>query len=210
MIELIPVLELPTKKDKKSEKHPKGTSLTNTKEWDDYQEIELSENYQDLGKPISQGVYQYSLFDLSDDDLIKVIRLHISDLDIKDSCSLFGGYILKIDSKIVLYPQCCGLLEEINDWTKLLDNRFDSFYLMECHPSPKFTKKADKVIIECNEDDTGPFFPPTNKHIVVDYSELKNALNRLLDSLNDFSQRLDKLSDKFGHEKISDILIWGK
>ena len=210
MIEFIPVLELPTKKDKESEKHPKGTSLTNTKEWDSYQEIELCKNYKDVKNPISQGVYQYRLLDLSNDDLIKVIRLHISDMDIKDSCSLFGGYVLKIDGEIVLYPQCCGLLEEINDWSKLLDDNFDSFYLMECHPSPKFTKKADRVIIDCNEDDTGPFFPPTEKQIIVDYIDIKNALIKLLDSLNDFSQRLDKLSDNFGHDKISDILIWGK
>lgn len=210
MIEFIPVLELPTKKDKESEKHPKGTSLTNTKDWNNYQETELSKNYQDIGKPISKGVFQYRLLDLSNDDLIKVIRLHISDMDIKDSCSLFGGYALKIDNEIVLYPQCCGLLEEINDWAKLLIENFDSFYLMECHPSPKFTKKADKVIIDCNEDDTGPFFPPTDKQIIVDYNDLKNALIKLMDSLKLFSQRLDELSDYFRHEKISDILIWGK
>jgi hypothetical protein len=209
MIELIPLIELPTLKDKESKNQPYGTSLTNTEAWDIYQERELKKNYMKVGKPIAPGVYQYLLFDLSDENLVQVIRLHTSGLDVKDSCSLFGGYGLKVDSKMVLYPQCCGLLEEINDWVKLLDDHFQPFYLSECHPSPNFTRQSDHVIINC-DDNSEPFFPPTEKQIIVNYEELKYAVKNLLVTLNDFSGRLDNLSEKLGSKKISKSLVWGK
>lgn len=210
IIELIPVLELPTFKDSDSENSPSGSSLTNTAEWDKYQEKEIRKNYNNIGSPISPGVYQYRLFDIDTEDLLKVIKLHISDLKIDDSCSLFGGYALSINNQIALYPQCCGLLEEINYWVKILDKDFEPFYLMECHPSPRFSRVDDKVHIDCSEENNEPFFPSTNSEIIVSYDSLKAALEKLLRDLSDFSLKIDKLSDRFDSEKISNILIWGE
>lgn len=209
-IELIPVIELPTCKDADSVNYPTGSSLTNTDEWNKYQEKEIKKNYKNIGSPISPGIYQYRLFDIDTEDLIKAIKLHVSDLKIDDSCSLFGGYALSINNKIVLYPQCCGLLEEINDWIKILDKNFEPFYLMECHPSPRFSRINDNIYIDCPEENNEPFFPLTNNEIIVSYDSLKTALEKLLNDLRDFSIELDKLSDKFKSKKISNILIWGQ
>jgi hypothetical protein len=210
IIELIPVLELPTLKDEDSQNHPTGSSLSNTQEWDNYQEKEIRKNYNNIGSPVSPGVYQYRLFDIDTEDLIKAIKLHISDLMIDDSCSLFGGYLLTLNNDIVLYPQCCGLLEEINDWIKLLDYNFEPFYLMECHPSPRFSRIKNDVLIDCSEDDNEPFSPRTQQKIFLDYNTLKKSLERLINDLEIFSKELDKLSGLFDSENISNILIWGR
>lgn len=209
-IEFIPVLDLPTLKDIDSENYPTGSSLTNTAEWDKYQAKEIRKNYASIGSPIAPGVYQYQLFEIDTDDLIKVIKLHISDLKIDDSCSLFGGYALSINNEVVLYPQCCGLLEEINDWIKMLDKNFKPFYLKECHPSPRFSKIDENVCIDCSDENNEPFFPTTNKKIILNYDSLKTALEKLLNDLREFSNKLDKLSHKFDCQNISNILIWGK
>ncbi|MFZ9847994.1 MAG: hypothetical protein ACO3EE_07570, partial [Flavobacteriales bacterium] len=164
-------------------------------------------NYNNIGSPISPGIYQYRLFDINTEDLVKVIKLHISDFKIEDSCSLFGGYALVINNEIVLYPQCCGLLEEINDWIKIMDKNFEPFYLMECHPSPLFSKVNDKVLINCSEENNEPFRFSTNSEITISYDSLKEALEKLLNDLRVFSEKLDLLSDKFASEKISNILI---
>ncbi|ULT26516.1 hypothetical protein KUH03_06540 [Sphingobacterium sp. E70] len=49
-IDFIPLIELPTTKGAQNNRVPEGTSFTNTKEWDLYQENELRKNY--IGIPI--------------------------------------------------------------------------------------------------------------------------------------------------------------
>jgi len=63
-IDFIPLIELPTIKGAQNNIVPEGTSFTNTKEWDLYQENELRKNYIDIPCPIATGIYQYSLFDI--------------------------------------------------------------------------------------------------------------------------------------------------
>ncbi|ULT26517.1 hypothetical protein KUH03_06545 [Sphingobacterium sp. E70] len=57
-------------------------------------------------------------------------------MPIKDSCSLFGGYAISINGQIELYPQCCGLMEEIQQWKKILNENFEDFSLLSAtlHP----------------------------------------------------------------------------
>ena len=198
-IELIPVIELPTFKYK---------DLENISDIEERRKSLLERNYSQVHnlKPINE--IQYKISDISDLDLIKAIELHKSDLPIEDSCALFGGYALKVNDEIVLYPQCCGLLSEINDWKKLLNKNFETFYLTECHPSPKFVKVEDEIHIECEEDETGPFQPKTRNVIVVNYDSLMSALRDLLIELEKLSERINNLSSDYKHVELSKILIW--
>ena len=210
-IKLIPLIELPTKKDEDSALTPPGTIASNSLAWQKYGNKELKKNYSKAFKPISPLVFQYSIHEIKkDEDWIKIIELHIGDIDIRESCSLFGGYALQIDGNIELYPKCCGEFEEINDWKKVLDDGFKPFYLKECHPSPKFYTKGDKLHIECHEEPSGPFIPETKGEIIIDIIEVRLAVRHLIEEMKEFSIRLDKLSSHFGIENISDILIWGR
>jgi len=207
-IKFIPLVELATKKDKESKIVPEGTPLNNTRKWDLYHQSELSKNYKNIPRPISSGVYQYRLFDIEIKDLERAIKLHIADLDISESCSLFGGYAISVDDNIELYPQCCGLLEEIKQWKKILDEDFKDFYLLECHPAPLVTKNGNKIIIYCKDDDES-FIPPTKEIIVLDYQKTKSAFLELIDELEEFSVKVNTLSDNFETKNIAEILIWG-
>ncbi|MGK4568170.1 hypothetical protein [Flavobacterium sp. 3HN19-14] len=207
-IKFIPLIELATKKDAESKIVPTGTSLDNPIEWDLYHENELAKNYENIPKPISSGIYQYRLFDIEIEDLERTIKLHIGDTDLSESCSLFGGYAISINDRIELYPQCCGLLEEIQQWKKILNEDFEDFYLLECHPSPLITKKGNQIRIYCKDDDE-TFFPPTKEIIELDYQKTKSAFLKLLADLNEFSIKFNKLSDNFGTKNIDKILIWG-
>jgi len=73
-IDFIPLIELPTLKGAQSNIVPRGTSFTNTKEWDLYQENELKKNYIDIPRPIATGIYQYRLFDIKVEDLRTIIH----------------------------------------------------------------------------------------------------------------------------------------
>jgi hypothetical protein len=209
-IEFIPLIEPPTFKDGDSAIIPIGTPLTNTIEWDEYRKRELAKNYSNFPEPILKGIYQYRLFDINLEDLEKIIHLHIGDTDINDSISLFGGYALAIDGKIILFPQCCGLLEEIQLWKNILKDNFDDFYLTEGHPSPLITKDKNDVVIFC-KDDFEIFFPSTiDEEIRLDYIETEKALIKLLKELSEFSQKLNSLSSNFNVDDLSKIILWGK
>ncbi|RKE52975.1 hypothetical protein [Sphingobacterium detergens] len=209
-IDFIPLIELPTTKGAQNNRVPEGTSFTNTKEWDLYQEIELRKNYIDIPRPITTGIYQYRLFDIKIEDLKTLIKLHIGDMPIKDACSLFGGYAISINGQIALYPQCCGLMEEIQQWKNILNENFEDFSLLECHPSPVITKNKERIIIFCN-DEGEPFYPYfSNNQIELNYQITKNAFIILLNQLHLFSKKLDTLAAEFNTESIANILIWGR
>ena len=114
---------------------------------------------------------------------------------------------MKVNDEFVLFPQCCGLLSEINDWKKILNVNFEPFYLPECHPSPKFKKVGNEVFIECDstyED----FYPETESEIKVDYETLTLAIENVCAELEKTSQKLDKFSAEYGTESVAEHLIW--
>lgn len=197
-IELIPLVELPTYK---------FSDLEEITDIDKQNRLLIERNYSEVKNLIPFNKHQYILFEISDEDLKKVIDLHISDLKIEESCALFGGYALKVNEEYLLFPQCCGLLSEINDWKKILEPNFEPFYLMECHPSPKFKRIGDQVIIECDstyED----FYPETQKRIKVDYESLSTAIKVVCAELQNFSKRLDKFNSVYQTESVSKKMIW--
>ncbi|MDR2274658.1 MAG: hypothetical protein LBF27_27370 [Sphingobacterium sp.] len=209
-IDFIPLIELPTIKGDQNNIIPKGTSFTHTKEWDLYQENELRKNYIDIPPPIATGIYQYRLLDIKIEDLRTIIKLHIGDMPIKDTCSLFGGYAISINGQVELYPQCCGLLEEIQQWKKILNENFEDFSLLECHPSPLITKNQERISIFCDDKDE-PFFPYfSKKKIELDYQTTTKALIILLNQLHFFSEKLENLAAEFKVNNIANILIWGQ
>lgn len=208
LITFIPLIELPTKKDIVSEKTPEGNAITNPKAWQRYQENEIRRNYTSKLQPISTGINQYQLFDLTLSDLERLIALHTSDQSISESCSFFGGYAISMNGKLILYPKCCGLLEDINDWRQILDPNFKDFHLTNGHPSPIISKQENQLIILCDDAEES-FIPNTEKKLILDYQQSKIALEQLLVELELFSKSLDTLSANFGMQKISNILIWG-
>lgn len=210
-IEFIVIIEPSTKKDEESEIIQNGNYVSNSQEWEDiYQKKKIEKNYVSFPEPILNSSYQYRLFDISLEDIERVIDLHIGDMDINDSISLFGGYAISKNGVIELFPQCCGLLEEIQLWKNILNDNFEDFYLTEGHPSPLITKRGNEIIIHCIED-LETFVPATTKQeIRLDYKQTKRALNILLNELKNYSAELNEISKKFGVENIADIMIWGR
>ncbi len=197
-IELVPLIELPTFKFSELEK------ITDMKEKN---RLLIERNYTDVKNLQSVNEYQHKLSEISHSDLKRAIELHLSDLPIEEYFAFFGGYGLKVNDEFVLFPQCCGLLSEINDWKKILDINFQPFYLSECHPSPKFKKVGNEVIIECDATDED-FFPKTANIIKVDYHALVLAINNVCMELEEISKKLNAFNAEYGTESLANILIW--
>ena len=207
-LKLLPLIELPTVK---SADAPAKLFNLSHDEKNKYRESELLKNYSTAFKPISPEMpYQYSIDEITrDEDWIKILELQFGGTNPNDYFGLFGGYALSINNKIKLYPQCCGTLEEINDWKKILSEGFEPFYLQECHPAPKFYDHGENLIIECLEDETGPFVPNTQREIIVNLTEIRAAIQNLIVEMEKFSKSIDRLSIHFEVNKISDYIVWG-
>ena len=197
-IELVPLIELPTYK---------FSDLEEETDIDKKNRLLIERNYSDVKnlKPFNR--HQYKLSEISVSDLKKAIELHVSDLSISESCAFFGGYGLKVNDEFVLFPQCCGLLSEINDWKKLLDINFEPFYLPECHPSPKFKMVNNDVVIECDSTDE-EFHPKTENNIRVNYKSLTSAIKKVCFELKEISKTLDEFNSVFKTESVAKNLIW--
>ena len=197
-IELVPLIELPTFK------FPDLNEITDI---DEKNRLLIERNYSDVKhlKPFNE--HQYKLSEISNCDLKKAIELHVSDLPIAESCAFFGGYGLKINNEFVLFPQCCGLLWEINDWKKILNVNFEPVNEACSAPSPKFKKVANEVVIECDstyED----FYPETKGVIKLNYESLISAINNVCIELEEISKKLDTFNSEYGTDSIAENLIW--
>ncbi|HBX61935.1 MULTISPECIES: hypothetical protein [Empedobacter] len=209
-IKFIPLIEPPILKDNQNGKILQEISFNNSIEWDSYQKNQIDKIYTNFPQPIQSGIYQYNLLKISLANMEKIINLHLADTKIVDSISLFGGYAISINNKIELFPQCCGLLEEIQLWKNILNKNFSNFYLTECHPSPLITKSKNEIVIIC-DDENESFIPiNTNKEIRIDYNQTKKAFIVLLNELEAYSNKLNNLSHKFEIDNLSDIIIWGE
>ncbi len=197
-VELIPLIELPTFK------FPDLNEITDV---DKKNRLLIERNYLDVKnlKPFNE--HQYKLSEISISDLKKAIDLHISDIPISESCAFFGGYGLKVNNEFVLFPQCCGLLSEINDWKKILNVNFEPFYLTECHPSPKFKKVDNDVVIECDSTDED-FYPKTKNSIRINYNSLTSAIEDVCLELKEISKKIDEFNSEYKVESVSKNLIW--
>ena len=176
--------------------------------WDKYNE----ESYQKAGFldkliPYLKGSSFYRLSDISDDNLKKLTIEHTQELQ-EQSCSFFGGYVLKINGQDKLFPQCCGLLADIKFWDKISSGQ-ESYY--EGHPAPRINFKASKIILDLAvEENDESFEPYTDKKIILEKEELKKAVQIAKEQLKIFALRLEKinLEEKLGIIGIADVLIW--
>ena len=177
--------------------------------WDKYHnDSYLIAGFKDSLKPYLSGSSFYRLTDISDENLKKLTVDHTQDLK-EQSCSFFGGYVLKIDGQDKLFPQCCGLLADINFWGKISQGQ-QSYY--EGHPAPQITFHDNSLTFDVTTNEFEELFQPTppTPMFKVDRTELIKAVEKVKDELKLFGLRLKKINDELtlGIKDIDNVLIW--
>ncbi|MGE8343482.1 hypothetical protein BSF41_24230 [Flavobacterium sp. ACN2] len=218
-IELIPVIEV-LNADQNIELPAFGPSWKYKDEWAGYYHLtNICAGFSNMFKPYSKGLSLYKIDEISDIDLLCVIKkeIDIQQTDdykgVKDlECSFSGGYILNIDDKAVYYPQCCGSLSDIKEWENLIMGITESFYIG--HPFPRVTEvnnkiRFDFVDIEVKEK----FVPPVLYNIIdLEKSDLEFAIIEVNKVLEIFASRLRLINqtEKLNITNIDKVLIWGE
>ena len=207
-IELIPVIEIGYNNQgvKEPDKYPYWDY---PEVWDKYhQENYIKAGFNDKLAPYLGGSSFYRLTDISDNNLKKLTIDHTQELK-EQSWSFFGGYVLQIDGQDKLFPQCCGLLADINFWQRISQGQ-NSYY--EGHPAPQLSFSGNSIIFDLTRNEFDEYFQPTPPTAIfnVDRLELTKAVERAKENLRTFAQRIKKINEEF-NLKIKDIdivLIW--
>lgn len=137
-----------------------------------------------------------------------------SQYDDEDYIAAFsGGYILKIDGKEKLYPQCCGDLRDIRSWESLLVET-DYFDFWIGHPSPSIIKKETSIVFDLNNSNVKePYTPtPTDYYFEIDRYALQQAINQVKEELNILAQKIQEINikEKLNVNQIEKLFIFGQ
>lgn len=207
-IELIPVIEIGYNNQgvQVPDKYP---YWDNSELWDKFHlECYKRAGFKDKLIPYLQGTSFYRLTDITDDNLKKLTIDHTQELKEK-SCSFFGGYVLRVDNQDRLFPQCCGLLADINFWTRI-SNGQESYY--EGHPAPQITFRENLITFDLTTNEFDEIFQPPPPILVfqVDKMELKMAIEKTKQELKIFAKRLEQinLNENLNITNIDEVLIW--
>ncbi|HEX6899213.1 MAG TPA: hypothetical protein VF789_05845 [Thermoanaerobaculia bacterium] len=158
----------------------------------------------------------YRINRLSKAELPAIIDEHLRPLaeggqTIEDSCPFLGGLMVVVDGRLKLGPQCCGDLSDIADWFRLAEDTFSEAYICtEGHPCPYVKRQGDALTILCTDewkDEWEQFAAGTEPELAIQRSELLEALALLRKELEQFCATLDELSDRYGVERLSRILV---
>ncbi len=207
-IELIPVIEIGYNNQgvQVPDKYP---YWDNSEIWDDFHiECYKKAGFKDKLIPYLKGSSFYRLTDISDDNLKKLAIDHTQELK-EQSCSFFGGYVLRVDNQDRLFPQCCGLLADINFWTKISNGK-ESYY--EGHPAPQIAFKRNSIMFDLTTNEFDEIFqpPPPVLLFQVDKTELGMAIEKTKQELVTFAERLERINsdENLQIANIDNVLIW--
>jgi len=149
--------------------------------------------------------------DIPQDELPRLLEVHFAPLAehgkaISESCPLIGGLVLEVDSRRLIYPQCCGDLSDVASWIEPIHSDSGRGFVANAgHPAPEIIREGDKVRVVCF-DPNEPFFPTVDRDVVVPATALESAVRLALEQLAELARRLDQLDEIADHPGLARVL----
>jgi hypothetical protein len=213
MIELIPVIEIGYNNQGiiAPNKYP---YWDNAEIWNKYhEECYLKAGFIDKLIPYLEGSSFFKISEITNENLKKLVIEHTHELrngeyGREQSCSFFGGYVLKINGDDKYYPQCCGLLSDINYWEALSNEQYSDY---EGHPAPQIVIDKKNITFDFSVDENDEIFQPIpiELRLKVDRLALKQSVGKVKQELNIFAERINRINkeENLNIENIADLLI---
>ena len=213
-IELIPVIDIAYNNQDVAAPN-KYPYWENAELWDAYHaECYAKAGFTDMLIPYLKGASFVKLTDISDNNLQKLVIDHTEGLregeyKREQTCTFFGGYVLKVDGKDAYFPQCCGELSDIMYWEKLSEGQY-CYY--NGHPEPQIKIDKQLITLDFSLDENDEVFepPPTDLTLKINREALIDAVRNVKTELDIFAKRLDNINEvnHLNIENISNLLIW--
>ena len=213
-VELIPVIEV-NYEDSEIIAPNKYPYWEYSELWDKYH----SDCYKKAGfhgklTPHVSGSSFYRLADIPDTQLKKMVidqtqGLRDGTYARAETCSFFGGYVLRVDGQDKYFPQCCGELSDIKYWENISNGKH-SYY--EGHPAPKIEFINNTIVFDFSVDNSSEMFQPPPPEIIlkVERLELLKSVALAKNKLLEFELRLNKINtdENLNIDNIGALLIY--
>jgi hypothetical protein len=211
MVELIPVMEIGCGNQgiEPPINHPPWQFPG---EWNRFYE----ENFRKAGfgdpmPPLAGGLPFFRVTDIPAGNLRKLVGDHLQhyltgEWTWEETCPFFGGYVLRIDGKDKLFPQCCGDLSDIGYWKRIANGTEVPW---EGHPQPTVVFGEGTIRFIC-KDEWEAFYPDTEEVIEVDAKELRSAVSNAVLELCQFEATLRSINQEMRIVGIEKLLIYGE
>ena len=126
---------------------------------------------------------------------------------LEETCTFFGGYVLRIDGQNALFPQCCGELGDIIYWKHLACYGRAAYH--NGHPRPNVVFTNREAIFDCR-DDFEEFRPATLAEIRVNRTALVGAYEQAVQELAVLARHIELVQQtlQLPVESLSELLIY--
>lgn len=154
-----------------------------------------------------------ALTDVPTEAISAVIAEHLHSLTehgftYEATCPLFGGLVLAVNGRRVLYPQCCGDLSDVATWSEALREGFErGFVAGGGHPRPLVVRRGSVIEVRCADADE-PFDPPVDGVIALPEADFRVALEQAEHELRAFADRIAACEPDRPHLGV--LLVFGE
>ena len=210
MTRLIPVIELPVFDH--GNETPEGYAFWERPEmWDNHYKNRISiAGFSEKVKTCQPGMPWLQIVDFPERDLSILLDLQLQKVPDKTLLlPFYGGYILVVDGRNVLYPQCCGDLSDIGYWEGVAKGAVQPY--SSGHPEPIAHYSGESIVLEFNEWEE-PFYPPCPvSSVEIEKEELAGAVLGARAILKEFADKLIRINvrNHYEIENIDQVLIGG-
>ena len=182
---------------------PNGTFSEFPNEWNDYWLKCLSDS--NLGHliAIKKGSFLADINTIDENALEEIIKLELTKYD-EDELSkigfeeqligLCGGIVIKENNQLLIQPNCCGDLENLNEWKNIFVNdSTDWTHLWIGHPWI-FYRRSNGIIEFSNYSDANlEDFHDIHPVITLSELEMKIEFNKIIQQLDSFEMKIRKI-----------------
>ncbi len=193
-VTLIPVIEITRWSE--TIKHPnKGPFWEYAEEYEVYNQACLAAaGFTGKLKAYMKGSDFYRLMEVNDTDLLLQIHQRTEGYEMEEVCPFDSGYVLNMDGRDMLFPQCCGDLSDIQYWENIAEGK-NEFW--QGHPGPAISFGNDFIIFDVSVGPHDENFvrPPPVTVFEVERQALAKAVAKAKEELVMFAGRLIAIND---------------
>lgn len=193
---------------------PKKSKKESPLEWQDYWYRCITDSGLQNLNPVESGSYFVDINTIGDTELKIIIQHELQNIDLAEfedqTGCMIGGIIIIKDGKIILNPNCCGDLSDLDNWEVIPQKEINKWeHLWLGHPWIFYKRTGKNVeFSEYTDLNLIDFHNISPKHIIPEHL-LVSQLNQMRLIQNTFEQRVSKILlelDIEHHNKIAKLL----